>query len=92
MPASDAPTLHVYVDTLDADAGPVVAVHALTPVTPVIAQTPLPVGATAAAGPATVAVKVSVEPRVAVVEFAVTVTVGTAVITAVVDPEVGPVA
>lgn len=45
--------------------GPDELVHVATPLTPVIAQVPIAVGATARAGPATVAVKVKELPRVA---------------------------
>jgi hypothetical protein len=50
----------------------------------VIAHTPLAVGATALAGPVTVAVKVSVDPKFAVAAPAATVTVGVALATVVV--------
>ena len=60
----------------------------VTPVTPVINHEPAPIGAPAPLGPDAVAVKVIVEPRVAVVELATTETVGTALLTCVVVPEV----
>ena len=77
---------------MPADVAPTVAVHVLIPVMPVIAQTALPVGATAPVGPATVAVKVIAPPRVALDALATTETDGVAVLTAVVAPEVGAVA
>jgi hypothetical protein len=46
------------------------------------------VGAVAPLGPVTVAVKVTVEPKVAVEEFAVTATAGVDLLTVVVPPEV----
>jgi hypothetical protein len=49
---------------------------------------PMAVGATAAAGPATVAVKVIVPPRDPDIAFAETVTAGTDFATEVVEPEV----
>ena len=55
-----------------------VTVQALTPVTPVIAQEPTPVGAAAPDGPVTVAVKVMLAPRAAFAELARTETVGVA--------------
>jgi hypothetical protein len=81
-------TLHVYVETLLAEVGPVVEVQVVIPETPVIAQVPLPVGALALFGPVTVAVKVIVDPRALVAEFAVTETVGVVLLTVVVPPEV----
>jgi len=71
--------------------GPVVDAQEVTPLTPVIVQTPAPVGATALVGPDTVVVKTIVEPRVAVPAFALTVTVGATELTVVVAPEVGAV-
>ena len=64
----------------------------VTPVTPVTFQTPLVVGAVAPLGPVAVAVKTIVEPREAVVEFALTATTGAVLVTVVVDPEEGVVA
>ena len=75
-----------------AAVGPVVEVQLVSPATPVIAQTPLAVGATALAGPVTVAVKVIVDPKLALEAPAATVTVGVALATVVVYPEVGAVA
>jgi hypothetical protein len=46
------------------------------PVTPAIDQLPVPVGVTPVVGPATVAVNVKVDPKVAVEELVVTVTEG----------------
>ena len=63
-----------------------------TPVTPVIFQTPPVVGAVAPVGPVAVAVKTIVEPRDAVVEFALTATTGAVFVTVVVEPEDGVVA
>jgi hypothetical protein len=60
--------------------------------TPVIAQLPAGVGATALSGPETVAVKVIVAPSAAVEEFAATLTVGLTATTVVEAPEVGDVA
>ena len=68
-------------ETFAFETGPVVDAHDVTPVTPVISQLPAPVGAPAPLGPDAVAVKVIVEPRVAVVELATTETVGTALLT-----------
>jgi hypothetical protein len=82
----------VYVDTFAREFGPVVAAQFVIPVTPVIVQLPNPVGATAADGPVTVAVNVTVPPSAAVEAFAETATVGVAVVTVVVSPEVGAVA
>ena len=61
-----------------------VLVQALTPVTPVIAQEPIPVGAAAPEGPVTVAVKVTLAPRAAVEELARTETEGVTLLTNVV--------
>jgi hypothetical protein len=77
---------------LRSDVGPVVVAHDDTPVTPVINQVPEPVGAAAPEGPEAVAVKVIVDPSVAVVALATTETVGTALLTEVVVPEVAGVA
>ena len=71
--------------------GPVVVVQDVTPDTPEIAHVPIPLGATAPVGPATVAVNVIVEPRVAVEASATTETVGVDLPTVVVAPEVGAV-
>ena len=59
-----------------APVGPVVLVQLVTPVTPVTAQVPAAEGATAFAGPVTVAVNEMVDPRDAVGAPAVTATVG----------------
>jgi len=75
-----------------AATGPVVVVQLVRPATPVIAQIPVALGATALAGPVTVAVKVMVAPRAALAELATTPTVGVALATVVVYPEVGAVA
>ena len=75
-----------------AATGPVVVVQLVRPLTPVIAQIPVALGATALTGPVTVAVKVIVEPKDALVAPAATVTVGVALATVVVYPEVGAVA
>jgi hypothetical protein len=80
------------VETFDDCVGPLVVAQAVTPVTPVIDHVGLPVGAETPEGPVTVAVKVMVEPRFAFVAFAITETVGTVVVTEVVDPDVGEVA
>ena len=92
MPALEAVTKQVYVATLLAPVGPVVLVQLVTPVTPVIAHTPIAVGVTALAGPVTVAVKVKVPPSGAVADPSVTETVGVDFATVVVKPEVGAVA
>ena len=75
-----------------AATGPVVVVQLVIPATPVIAHVPLALGATALAGPVTVAVKEIVEPSAALGAPAATVTVGVALATVVVKPEVGAVA
>ena len=92
MPALVATTEQVYVDTFVAETGPVVEVQVVTPLTPVIAQVGIPVGAIAPTGPETVAVKDMVEPRVPVPELALTKIVGVAVDTVVILPDVGDVA
>jgi len=92
VPASDATTLQVYVETLLRPAGPVVAAQFVMPVTPVIDHVPRAVGETAPVGPVTVAVKVIVEPRGAVEALAVIEIVGTTAVTTVKAPEVGEVA
>ena len=78
-------------DTLLAGIGPVVAAQLVTPGTPVIDQIPKPVGAEAALGPETVAVKVIVVPRAALNELAFTATIGVTVVTVVASPDVGAV-
>ena len=75
-----------------AATGPVVVVQLVKPLTPVIAQIPVALGATALTGPVTVAVKVMVAPSAALEAPAATVTVGVALATVVVYPEVGAVA
>ena len=60
----------------------------VTPVTPIIDHDPMAVGATAAAGPATVAVKVIVPPSDPEIALAETVTDGTDFATEVVEPDV----
>ena len=92
MPVTPAKTLQVYVEMFAAWVGPFVVVHAVIPVTPVIDQLAVPVGAETPVGPETVAVKVMVAPRVAVVALAMTETVGDDVVTDVVYPDVGDVA
>ena len=74
------------------EAAGVVVRQLVTPLTPVIAHVPLAVGATALSGPVTVAVKVIVAPRAALAALATTATVGVALATLVVFPEVGAVA
>jgi len=74
----DPITLHVYVETFADETGPLVAAQVVIPVTPVTVHVPLPVAATADPGPVTRAVNVIVEPRFAVGELALTVTVGVA--------------
>ena len=88
VPVTAAIKLQVYVETFAFETGPVVEAQLVTPVTPVINQVPAPVGAPAPEGPDAVAVKVIVEPRAAVVVFATTETVGTALFTWVVVPDV----
>lgn len=46
------------------------------PLTPMIDQLPVPVGVAPPVGPVTVAVKVKVEPKVALADEVVTVTIG----------------
>lgn len=92
LPVTLAKTLQVYVETLDAWLGPLVVVQLVTPVTPVILQTPPVVGAVAPLGPVAVAVKTIVEPREATLEFAETETAGAVFVTLVVEPEEGVVA
>ena len=59
-------------------------VQLVTPLTPVMAQIPLALGAIALVGPETVAVKVRLSPRDAVAVSSVTTTVGLALATVVV--------
>lgn len=92
VPVTAANTLQVYVETFDAWDGPLVVVQLVTPVTPVILQTPPVVGAVAPIGPVAVAVKTIVDPRVADVEFALTATAGAVFVTLVVEPDEGVVA
>ena len=75
-----------------APVGPVVVEQLVTPITPVIAQIPVAVGVTALAGPVTVAVKVRVLPSAADAGGVTIKTVGVALLTVVVKPEVGAVA
>jgi hypothetical protein len=89
VPALDATTEQVYVATLLAATGPVVEVQAVTPDTPVIIQLPVPDGATAVAGPVTIAVNEMVPPRFPVDASALTITFGVTAVTVVVVPEVG---
>jgi len=79
------------VDELVPGFGPVLVVQALTPVTPVKAQLPLPVGAAPPEGPVTVAVNEIVDPRVAEVKLRVTETLGDTLLTYVVYPDVSEV-
>ena len=72
-----------------AAVGPEVLVQLVMPVTPVIVHEPVPDGATAETGPVTVAVNVSVSPKLAVAAPAATVTLGVTAVTVVVVPEVG---
>jgi len=69
--------------------GPAIVLQEVTPVTPVIVQVPVPVGATAVDGPVTVAVNEMVSPRFAVAASALTATVGVTAVTVVEVPEVG---
>ena len=69
--------------------GPVAVPQLVTGPTPVIDQTPIPLGAIAVLGPTTVAVNPSVEPNGLLVSSAVTVTDGSAWLTVVTDPPVG---
>ena len=82
----------MYVDTDKAWLGPLVFAQLVTPATPVIAHWPVGLGATAPVGPVTTAVNVIVEPRVAVLWFAVTAIVGVAVPTVTGEPDCGDVA
>ena len=79
-------------EIFDAPLGPLVLVQLVTPATPVMPQVPAAVGAAAPDGPVTVAVKEIVDPRDAVAESGVTITVGVAFVTEVELPEVGDVA
>lgn len=74
-----------------AATGPVVVAQEVMPATPVILQLPTPLGARAFVGPLTVALKEMVEPRVAELAVAKTLTVGATGLTVVVEPELGPV-
>ena len=79
VPATDATTVHRYVEVpATLVLGPLVIPHEVTGPTPVIDQTPTPLGATAELGPTTVAVNPIVDPRGLVVSSAVTVTAGSA--------------
>jgi hypothetical protein len=80
--------LQVYVETFEDGIGPIVVAQLVTPVTPVITHVPTAVGAFAPAGPVTVAVNVTVEPRAAVGALAFTATVGVDLPTVVVPPDV----
>ena len=64
--------------------GPEVVVQLVTPATPVIAQIPIALGATAPDAPVTVALKVIVAPSAALAAPATTATVGLALATVVV--------
>jgi hypothetical protein len=86
VPPTEAVTVQVYV-TKEEAMGPVVDVQAVTPLTPVIKQVPLPVGNAAFVGGATVAVNTKVEPSVAVVAFGISVSVGLPWLTVVVATE-----
>ena len=68
-------TVHVYVATFVVPVGPPVESQEI-PETPVTDQVLVPVGVAPPVAPATVAVKVKVEPRVAVGLEVVTVTTG----------------
>ena len=92
VPAKEATTVQVYVEILELTTGPVDVAQLVTPLTPVILQVPRAVGAVAETGPVTVAVKVMLEPSEALVVPATTPTVGVALLTVVVLPEVGAVA
>ena len=75
-----------------AATGPVEVAQLVTPLTPVILQVPRAVGALADTGPVTVAVKIMLEPSEELEVPATTLTVGVALATEVVYPEVGAVA
>ena len=92
VPVTPASTLQLYVETFDAWVGPLVVVQLVIPVTPIMFQVPPVVGAVAPVGPVAVAVKTIVEPRDAVVEFALTAITGAVSVTVVVEPEDGVVA
>ena len=79
-------------EMLLAEVGPLVVAQLVTPLTPVTLQVPIALGAIAAVGPVTVAVKVIVEPSKAELAPATMPTVGVAFATEVVLPEVGDVA
>ena len=78
-----ATTLQVYTPILLAPVGPVVVVHPI-PVTPARDHPAVPVNAGPFVGPVRVAVNVNESPRFAVVELAVTNTVGAYLLTVVV--------
>ena len=85
-------TTHVYVDDVDEKVvGPVVLLQVI-PVTPVIDQTPVPVGTAPPVGPVTVAVKVKVEPRATLAFEVVTRTVGVAFAILMLNGDDGPAA
>ena len=71
MPDDEASTEQVYVATFEFPTGPVVPLHE-TPDTPAMIQFAVPVGVAPEVGPATVAVKVKVDPMVVVGELVVT--------------------
>ena len=79
MPAVDATTEQVYITVVDDPVGPAVD-EQLTPFTPVIDQLPVPVGVAPPVEPATLAVKVKVEPSKVLGVLVVTVTVGVALV------------
>lgn len=77
-------------ETFEAADGPDVLVQLVTPLgTLVIAKVPVAVGADAPVGPVTRAVNETVDPSEAVGASATTATVGVALFTEVVPPEVG---
>jgi hypothetical protein len=95
VPATEATTLQEYVEMSPVWLGPVVIEQLVMPLTPVMFHDPAGDGATATAGeagPATVAIKVMVEPSGALDALATTVTVGVAVLTEVEEPDAGDVA
>ena len=90
VPATEATTVHRYVEVpATVDVGPETVLQFVIGPTPVMDQTPVPLGATAVLGPTTVAVNPIVEPSALEVSSAVTVTVGRTWRTVVISPPVG---
>jgi hypothetical protein len=66
VPALVVRTVQVNVEITPAEIGPVKGAHPVAPPVPEIVQVANPAGATALADPVTVAVKITVPPRVGV--------------------------